>query len=401
MVSINRSLSSRYNRQGKSLAWLDRTLTVLFLFCFYEFYWREDGASYDYYSLLDQRVCAPQKGIVVVNFLDYVAYNLLQIGFARRMATELCWDVVTYRSMWKPGFGKAEEECFANALGPQQRSSATLGAELSEDIEMTDELWTALNDRPLNLADTYEPINQMVKDWSKKLEGEGKAWRCVTPICKFDEGTVQQTIADIRDHQKVRVVYLENFFLHPEWMESIMANLKSWWTPSCACSEIPPTGSVIVHAHAPHREGSVDGKLEAMTLQARYYESLVNKYHKGAINKKVVWVVADEDSSKTQYVQDLAIQLGYAKVVVPKTPSDMLCILSKAEQGLFITPNSMPSIVSGLMTDAKTVHYLTPNTETQFGLNMTGWKYHVVQDEKLKYWNVRHKSLKFRAPWAQ
>ena len=125
------------------------------------------------------------------------------------------------------------------------------------------------------------------------------------------------------------------------------------------------------------------------------YEKLVNKYHK---KRKSVWIVCNEETSKTQYVTDLTIQLG-AKVVVPWSPSDTLCILSKAQAGLFVTPSHILSMVGGLMSNAEQVHYPTPNTQTQFGLNVTDWKYHVVENDKLKYWNSRHKNLNFQTLW--
>mmetsp|Transcript_23158 Transcript_23158/g.38290 ORF Transcript_23158/g.38290 Transcript_23158/m.38290 type:complete len:401 (-) Transcript_23158:120-1322(-) len=399
-------VSIRSRRQGKSLVWLDRTLAVIFVVLFYEFWWKDRisggiGSSFDDYSLLQQRVCAQNKGIVVVNFLDYLGYNLLQIGFARRIAEDLCWDVVTYRSMWKPGFGPDEEKCFSNALTPPL-SSESLSPELFKEIGMNDALWSALNDHPMELGEAYEPQNLMVKEWSKGLEAEGKAWRCVTALCDFSEEAIQQQIAKIRSKDStIRVVYLEDFFLHYEWMDQWRSHLRNWFSTnkeadSSCCSQVPPEDAVVIHVHTGSESEPIDGKLEDLKVGVEQYAKLVSKYHG---KKKSVWIVCNAATFQSQYVKDLSIQLGGTNVVVPKSASDTVCILSKAKEGLFVTPNHILSMVGGLLSNAAEVHYLTPNTETRFGLNVTDWKYHVVENEKLKYWNVRHKNLAFLTPW--
>ena len=364
---------------------LDRIFAVIAMFLFYEFYWKDAASLWDIVTEENGRVCAPLKGLVVVNLLGHLEYNVLQIGFARRMAEELCWDVA-YRSMWNPGFNSPENECFPNALTPE--------VGFSEELMINGTMWKALNYRVDEVHDQWEKNNQMTKLWAEESSQDGFAWRCIHHGCNFSEDELQKLISGIRTGESsTRIIYLEDFFVHHEWMEQWRPKLKDWFhvKDSC-CSHQPPPNAVVIHIHP----ATDQRRLEKLEMHGREYERLLAKYN---LRANPIWIVCEQGCQNSLVVQDLITLVG-AIVVHPQSPTDTLCILSQVTHTLVVTPNHMLSSVAATLSNAAVVHYPTPQNEgNRFALTVPEWKYHVVKNNKISKWDVKHDSLDFRTPW--
>lgn len=387
MVSILRTRSKE-----ATYKWFDRILSVVAALVFYFYWWKGDGNGGTDVGMFftEQKQCAPQKGLVVVNFLDYLGWNLLQIGFARRLGEELCWDV-TYRTMWKTGFNSNEDEtCFADALTQPTNPG------IQQELGIDDALWTALNFRAANDDENYESHNEKVKEWAIQMANEGKAWRCISPTCDFSEQHIQDIMQKIRTTPSVRVVYLESFFSHYEWIEAAGAlwrnKLRKWLKigASC-CTQQPPEDAVVIHIQKEN-----DDKLGNIDMPAVAYDSLLGKY---GLKKKPLWIVCeDEDSKNLPVVESLKAKYK-GTVVVPKTASDTYCTLMRA-RNLVLTPNSMISIVAGGLNSQAEIQMIVPKDgDSRYMLNMTGWKYHLFEGGKITDWDVDHRKLPLHMPW--
>jgi hypothetical protein len=347
---------------------------------------------------------------VVVSLVEALEFNLLQIAFARRMAEELCWDVVV-RPMWNVGFGPAEQECFPNAISPPRDLLPLAG-----NVGINDTIWAAINYKPPDLKITdkeWDRNNALVKTWANEKShsnnnnnNDGEIWTCIHPKCTFSETDVQAALTTIRSKEsKTRVVYLENYFLQHEWLADWRPNLRDWLTvkPSC-CSATPPPDAVVIHVQSKNS----DNRLETFEIQGQEYERLLQKYN---LRGNLIWVVCDADDC--QNAQYLTENLGGVTVVHPTSPTDAFCILSQAKI-LVVTPNSILSMVAAAATVMKSnnnkdaaaaasvVHYPTTRTrddKPKFALALPDYTYHAVANGKFVSWNVQHKVLEFQPSW--
>lgn len=384
---------------SRSYAWLDRFLALAALFVAYQFWFKSPDPISSGSPVLGVQgkrgPCAPRKGIVIVSLLDKLGYNLLQIAFARRIADELCWDV-SFRPLWNPGWGPAEEECFPNANAFMVPPNAAHAAELG----INNTVWNAITYYPPNFAemnDEWETTNKLVTNWAKELSDDNQAWRCIHPTCDFSEQAIQAGLAEIRSQKSnKRVIYFESFFMHHEWLQQARPFIQSWLEvkPTC-CSRIPPPDAVVIHIHHPN---TFDSRVEKLQIQAGEYERLLEKYK---LRGNAIWVVCDEGCQTIPEVQDLVRLIPGSQLVHPTSAADTLCIVSHAKT-LVTTPNYVLSSVAAVLTKDAVVHYPTVRNDVgleRFVMALPEWKYHVVTYGKFTEWNVPHSELNFQPSW--
>lgn len=333
--------------------------------------------------------CAPRKGVVIVGLLEELEFDLLQIGFARRMAEELCWDLLV-RPHWKVGFGPAERECFPRAI-----PASSL---VPSDVGINDTVWKAIQYQPLDLKrpDTeWEESNVLVNSWAKELaKNNSMSWTCIEN-CDFREDFVLHVLESTRSTKSNRrVIYLENFFMHYEWLLDWKQNMADFLEvkPSC-CSASPPPEAVVIHLlNMPQP----DPRFENFQIEGQEYERLLKKYE---LRGNPIWIVCDvgcQDTSVAVGLQKAMSGLN-VKFVHPTNPTDAIGILSSAKI-LVVTPNSLLSSVAAVLTKGAVVHYPTTRTvltKSQFALAMPEWKYHTVVDGKFVSWDVPHRTFNF------
>ena len=333
--------------------------------------------------------CASRKGIVIVGLLDELEFNLLEIAFARRLAEELCWDLVV-RPHWNVGFGPAERECFPMAVPVSQI--------VPSDVGINDTIWAAIQYQPPNLRlmdTTWDENNVLVSTWAKELENVNKeSWTCIAG-CAFSEIDVQHVLASTRSTtSNRRVIYLENFFTHHEWLLDWRLNVASFLeiNPSCL-SASPPPEAVVIHILSTQEP---DTRFETFQIEGQEYERLLQKYE---LRGNPVWVVCDVGCQDTPVAVALRTSMPglNVKFVHPTNPTDAIGILSKAKI-LVVTPNSLLSTVAAVLTNGAVVHYPTSRTANsmyEFSLAMPEWKYHTVVNGKFASWDVPHKNFNF------
>jgi hypothetical protein len=425
MVAIKKSRSPR----SKASYWIDRILSMAALFAIYHFWWKEEIETTSLDPILPQIYrkqmgCTPHRGLIIVSLLDSLAYNLLQIAFARRMAKELCWEVA-FRPLWNVGFGPNEYKCFTNAITKVTPS-------IQQDLNINDSIWEAIIYSPKNLTmmDTdWDEKNSLIKLWSKELAENERIWPCIHPKCIFSEQQVKLHIDNIRSEQSItRIAYLENYFVHYEWLDQWRPSARTWLSvsPTCCSHPPPPSDTIMIHIHHAKLDTPTDHRTETFELTADAYVSWLlhlqqdqhdrnsnvnNNEHSNNNNNSSseavgpsIWIVCQSGCGSRPEVQALMQKPWNAKVVNPRDPMDTVCTLSQAST-LLVAPQSMLSSVAAtlLVLPDASVHYPTEggtlDGHIRFSLVMPEWRYHLVANSTFQKWDIPHSSLAFQPSW--
>lgn len=328
--------------------------------------------------------CAPRTGLILLNLLGRLGNNHFQIAFARRLAKELCWDVIS-RQHWQASFLTNDTDyCFPNALLPQE----AISDELKDYLEMDEGVLTALDER------TRSPSNNKnIGDWVKQLERQGKAWKCEAGSCNHNGASVNRVLARIKNRRsKIRLVHLQAFFINSELMLEGGDN-QHWLeiNPSC-CHHEPPENAVVIHVRHFWERGA-DGFNQKFTIGV--YKDLLKHYN---LTTNPVWVVCEPKAVDIQLVQDMRRELK-AVIHTGDDPIDAHCILRKAKtlvtsvSSTFSQSAAYFSVTASDMQVHCPVHRLR---RPEITLLVPHWKYHLVHKSKkrIKMFDVDHERMR-------
>jgi hypothetical protein len=332
-----------------------------------------------------QGPCAPRKGLVIVSMLDALEHNLFQIAIGRRLADELCWDLI-FRPHWNVGLGPNEQECFPRIWNSQSFLNETY-------LHLPENITSALKFQPVPwsyMSPEWTQANQLLQAWANNLSTAKESWTCLHSYCGLSENSVQSYLSAIRSEDSlVNTVFLEGYHSVPDLFQNWRLALRYWLEikPSCCSREPPSTDTVMIHVH--HNETSyLDRRMSYLDIRGEEYRRWLQQYN---LDGQPLWLVCEPGCEKTNPVKVLLGYYPQAQVVNPRDRIDMVCILSKAKT-LLVTSNDILSSVAGFMTqlDSK-IHYPTAvpgKSSSLFRMASPDWIYHEVDNGVFVDWNV-------------
>ncbi|KAL7487548.1 hypothetical protein ACHAW6_013127 [Cyclotella cf. meneghiniana] len=350
---------------------------------------------------------ANREGLIIVNILGLLANDLFEAAFAARMSEQLGWSVV-YRTMWNPAFPTVKTDlCFPNIArkniaSPDKYSDKdplwTFLLKYRGDRESFElrQLYDALTYNDLeqdsNLVTTQDEANDIERAW---IDGLGeKAKRVVHLEYPLQDYHVDMLVEELRNpHSEVRVLQLEAFFIHFDWMREWMGpqHIPRWLqirqSKTCCPTPSPKRDTVVIHI----RDFDPEDDDKNQHLQVGVFRDIINKYYKKDNSRREIWVVCQPKSVKSDVVRGLVRELG-AKVHTGADNIDAFCILSRARIHIPTTSSSFSQLAALLAEEhvkrkygnfsQVEVHYPTHTLEFPLvTLKVPGWKYHLTNNE--------------------
>jgi hypothetical protein len=329
--------------------------------------------------------CAPRNGLVIISMLDVFEHNLFQIAIGRRLADELCWDLI-FRPHWNVGFGPKERECFPKIWNSQthlNESHRHFPANITSALKFEPVPWNYMGPE-------WSEANQVLQTWAKDQSNMKEGWTCIHPYCGLSEAPVQSSLSTIRsEDSRIDTVFLEGYHSIPDLFQNWRPSLRHWLQvkPSC-CSRDPPSAeTVVIHLHQ-NETSYQDHRMSYLDIRGEEYRRWLQQYN---LEKQPLWLVCEPGCEKSTAVKVLLGYYPLAQVVNPIDRIDMVCLLSQAKT-LLVTSNDILSSVAGAMTpfDSK-VHFPTAvagKSSSMFKMALPDWIYHEVDEGVFVEWNV-------------
>jgi len=335
--------------------------------------------------------CPPNSGgLIVSNMLGRLGNNFFEVSLANRLAKELCWDVV-YRPMWQAYFAQEERhnktvECFPNALLPSPEEPAE---RYRDALPISPKLWQDIVNRKSRALGRTNPI---VEKWADKMTRDGLAWSCHHNKCNFTANHIDTLISDVsQETSKIRLLYLQAFFIHHDWMANHHRQIKDWFqmNPSCCKTNEPDDDTVVIHI----RDHQAYGEWLKNDFTVDAYAHLLEHY---GHSKSPIWIVCQPSSVKAPIVQNLLARFQHARLELGQDEFDALCIMGRARHLVLTMASTFSQMAPFLFSTPQVVHYPLDRLENPFvTIKVPGWKYHLVNEtmDCIKEFDVDHDRL--------
>ena len=144
--------------------------------------------------------CAPREGLIISNTMGRLANNLFEVGFANRLAKELCWSLL-FRPHWQGEIPNPRAtECFPHAMLPNDHASLTVPLEVQKKLQINSTFWKRVS---------KTKGNRQFQSWFAEREQEGVAVRVVNDASLFtgDGGTNSKRYSTSKPAKPGSVLY--------------------------------------------------------------------------------------------------------------------------------------------------------------------------------------------------
>ena len=357
--------------------------------------------------------CSSTKGIIIVNVLGLLANDLFEAAFAKRIATQLgCGWHVIYRTKWNAAFpNERTDKCFPNALADNSNRRPNYAKDRTmEAIQIVNESSgnrTSLEPNLLYQALIYNGLepeknggfdisedqaNEIVGQWVQSL---GEAALEVAHLeYPLQKNNVDQLVSKLKDPSSpIRVVNLDAFFIHFDWMNDWMDQISNWLQidPSC-CTATAPSADVTIHIRDFEEGDEFDMKDK---FNVGVYRDLINRYSNKAAE---VVIVCQPKSVESDIVKALVKEFN-ASVRTGNDNIDAFCLLSRARGMMVLSTTSTFGQMAALLAQGENrnlqVHYPTHTLRyPKVTLKVPGWKYHLANQSQIVEYDVDHERLK-------
>lgn len=317
-----------------------------------------------------QSPCAPRKGIVISNTMG-LANNLFEVGFAHRLATDLCWPVL-FRPHWQGEIPNSRAaECFPNAMLPTNHDSLIgIPHDIQTKLQLNSTFWKSVGTTKGNRA---------YQRWLAERQQEGVAVKVGNDAKLFTGDAPKRLVQEVRNEtSQTSLLSLEAFFIHGDWMNEWSDKIREWFAmrESSCCHHQPPSDAVVIHVRdfGPKDETN-------MGIKPPVYTHIINQYN---LTDRPVWIVCQPQTMKSAFVTELLDSLPHDNVtIVPgQGQYDAFCTLIRAK-ALLLTSASSFSQMAAFLSDAD-VHYpLKTLGRPKVTISVPGWKYHLVDKQSL------------------
>lgn len=316
--------------------------------------------------------CAPREGLIIVNTLGRLANNLFEVGFANRMATELCWKVL-YRPCWQGEIPNPRAaECFPHAMLPKVHTLLdNVPFELQEKLRLNSTFWE-------NVSVKGAQGNHQYQSWLDQRLIEGIGVEMGNNGSLFVGDSPHRLVQRIRNEaSRTSLLSLKAFFIHGDWMSEFSDNVREWFTMSdSCCHHEPPENAVVIHVRDFEPSDHTN-----MGIKPSAYIHIMNHYN---LTHKPLWIVCQPQTVESAFVKALvaAFPNSNLTIVTGQDQYDAFCTLTRAKT-LLLTSASSFSQMGAFLSDAQ-VHYpLTTLHSPRVTLSVLGWKYHLVDQQTL------------------
>jgi hypothetical protein len=333
--------------------------------------------------------CAVHKGFIISNQLGLLGNNIFEIGFANRLATELCWDVF-YRPMWNNNFPVPRAQyCFPNAMLPAEE----IPQELRNELGMNSDHIYAMTEIFEEQRRSNPASNFILKEWTTNLTEKGQAMQLQHVEYDFTGNKVDILVERLRlESSKVRVLYLAAFFIHYDWLSGWRDEMREWFAMNTACCQTPPPPEEAVVIHIRDFNPEDDGKNKGLNWGV--YVHILKEY---GLLERPVWIVCQPKSVNTTLIQGMLVHIPNSEVHTGEDDYDAYCVMQRAKV-LIPTTSSSFSQIAGLLGSPDTViHYPTHTLDyPMVTLSVPDWKYHLVDGSlnEIKEFDIDHERLK-------
>ena len=264
-------------------------------------------------------------------------------------------------------------KCFPHAL---PHVPMTLPPDLEDYLHMTESVRADLAVRAAARQGRYAVGRRRVQGWA---EEQNNTWFCHEFQCRYSEPALSQTIHELRHNSTTRLVHLRNFFVHYDWINGNVQDLKEMFAmePRC-CKTKVPADAVVVHFR------NIEAKFLRHNLTPNMLSSILKHYN---YTHRPLWIVCEPQTEKT--VKTFVETLN-ATIHIGIDGEDAFCMLLQATT-LVASQSSTFSQMAGLLGNATEVHY--PLHQLDFP-NSTivnpNWLYHWLNeaDDRIIEFNV-------------
>lgn len=315
--------------------------------------------------------CAPREGVIVSNTLGRLANNLFEVGFANRMAADLCWTVL-YRPFWQGEIPNPRAaECFPRARLPMDHRLLTISQPLQDKLQLNATFWWDVTDRE----------NEPYLRWLAKLEDEGLAMKVGVNEASFFTGDGPNMIVEqIRNETSlVRVLSLEAFFIHGDWMRDWKDKIREWFAMNeLCCHAQPPEDAVVIHVRDFEPNDHTN-----QGFKPPVYWHILEHYN---LTERPLWIVCQPSTVDSAFVKELiaASPSKNATIVTGSDQYDAFCTLTRAKTLLLTSASTFSQMAGFLTSPAAEVHYPLKHKDLPpVTLEVPGWKYHRVDANSL------------------
>jgi len=332
------------------------------------------------------------EGIIILNFLGRLANNLFEVAYANNLAKSLCWKVL-YRQAWDFELPNPRGKyCLPNAMLPEDhRILPELQPHVLEDLGLNQEKWTEVLQN-----------KQAYRLWLRSLASQGKAY--VMEHQKFPlQGDATERFIQRLNTQKsnIRVASMHAFFIHYDWMERRMTEIRHQLAvhPEC-CQHAPPTTDAVVFHVREFSNARNGGNIQYQEV----FPKLIRHYN---WTDRPIWVVCQPKSMNSSIVQAIAnaTTSGNITIVPGVDQYDAFCTLTRAKTLVGSAASSysqmgalmMPPLEEG-GDPAPEFHLPIPRLNPRVTVHGPTWKYHLVAKSKIDFevYDVPHDQITFR-----
>lgn len=333
--------------------------------------------------------CAPREGLIISNTLGRLANNLFEVGFANRLATELCWNVL-FRPYWQGEIPSPRAaECFPHAMLPTDHSSLTnIPSQVQAQLKMNSTFWKSISTR--NGNDLYT-------SWLAEREQEGIAFTVNNDAELFTGDGPGRIVAQIRNEtSQISLLNLIAFFIHGDWMRDWNDKIREWFTMNeTCCRHQPPDNAVVIHIRAFGPKDRTN-----MKIKPSVYTHILNHYN---LTSQPIWIVCQPQTVDSRHVKELVAALPHNNVtIVPgQDQYDAFCTLTRAKILLLTSASTFSQMAAYLADPSAIVHYpLVTLQRPKVTLSAPGWKYHLVDAhalDRVTEFDVGRDKIRFKA----
>lgn len=339
------------------------------------------------------RKCAPHEGVIILNTLGLLANNLFELGFANRIAEELCWPFII-RPAWAEELPNSRgKECLSNAGLPHDHRVLNLSQSLQDTLDLNPAKWRSF--APLT---SEGPANEEYDKWVDKLQQQGLATTLKHMEFDFTGNNVDLLVDRTRNASStIQLVNLHAFFIHYDWMKAApwIDNVQEWlqMDDSC-CHHTPPEDAVVIHVRD-FTPGGAEAHLYT-GIKPSVYTHIMEQYN---LTRRPLWIVCQPKTVNSPYVKELveAHKNNATIVMAGQDQYDAFCTLMRAKT-LLLSMTSTYSQMAGVLAGPSTeVHYpVTRLDRPTVTISVPWWKYHLVEEsskESISEFDVEHERL--------
>lgn len=343
------------------------------------------------------------KGIIILDLLGRLGNNIFEVGFANRLAEELCWDVI-YRNAWTGQMLKERnQKCFPQALLPP----LSLPSNHSDNQAILFE--TSRRVSGFRLSDSFKfqeleirhPSDKKDMELLQSMKKSGQLLECHHMKCDFSEMAVTKMIANVsHPESSIRVIHLKAFFVHGGWLQQQkwQNKMQEWFTfdPSCCITPAPPENAIVIHIRDFTNEKE---RFFTRQMKSSVYKEILQNY--GYTGDQPVWIVCQPKSVNSTQVTELQSMFSpRVEIHTGEDAIDAMCIVRQAKV-LVTSYGSTFSQAAALIGGSSIQEVHVPvNTirKPEITISIPSWKVHLVNETKdgIKEFDVPHDHFKWK-----